>query len=206
MSYQLVIFDMDGTLVQSEDCASQALIDVIPALTASVAELTTRYRGMRLLDIFNDIECRHPGAVPDQYLELYRAQEHALSSTMIKASPGADAMLTQLEKPKCIASNAPTEKTRRSLRNCGLDHHFTHGIFSANDLQAWKPDPTLFLHAAASFQAEPASCVVIEDSEVGIQAALAAGMPAILYDPLDVHSGFDDIPRISSLMQLLDIL
>lgn len=97
MSYQLVIFDMDGTLVQSEDCASQALIDVIPTLTASIDVMTTRYRGMPLLDIFNDMESRHPGAIPGRCLETYRAQEHALSSTMSKASPGADAMLLQLE-------------------------------------------------------------------------------------------------------------
>ncbi len=96
-----------------------------------------------------------------------------------------------------------------SLRACPTHKrkiHLTHSIFSANDLQAWKPDPTLFLHAATSFQIDPAACIVIEDSEVGIQAALAAGMPAILYDPFVVRSGFDDIPRISSLVQLLDIL
>ena len=125
---------------------------------------------------------------------------------MIQASPGADDMLSRLAKPKCIASNAPTEKTWRSLHHCELAAHFAHGIFSANDLQAWKPDPTLFLHAAASFKIDPTDCIVIEDSEVGIQAALAAGMPAILYDPFNVHTGFAEVPRISSLMQLLDIL
>lgn len=206
MSLQLVIFDMDGTLVQSEDCASQALIDIIPALTASVSELTARYRGMRLAEIFADIERLHPGAIPDQCLERYRIREDQLAQSMIKVSAGADTMLSRLDMPKCIASNAPREKTLRSLANCGLAHHFTQGIFSASDLQAWKPDPTLFLHAAAHYQVSPENCIVIEDSAVGLQAARAAGMPAIFYDPFDLHDGSHDMPRISSLLQLLDRL
>ncbi|ASJ76699.1 HAD-IA family hydrolase [Granulosicoccus antarcticus] len=206
MSLQLVIFDMDGTLVQSEDCASQALIDTIPALTASVSELTARYRGMRLAEIFADIERMQPGAIPDQYLETYREREDLLAQSMIKVSEGADAMLSRLDKPKCIASNAPREKTLRSLASCGLAHHFTEGVFSANDLQAWKPDPSLFLHAAQHYQVAPANCIVIEDSAVGLQAARAAGMPAIFYDPFDLYDGSHDTPRISSLLQLLDRL
>jgi len=64
---ELVIFDMDGTLVQSEDCASQAIVDVVPTLKDSLenplTEVTHRYRGMRLADIFSDIENRFPGSV-----------------------------------------------------------------------------------------------------------------------------------------------
>ena len=61
MKPEFIIFDMDGTLVQSEDCASQALIDVIPALNDSLIDVTVRYRGMRLSEIFDDIERRIPG-------------------------------------------------------------------------------------------------------------------------------------------------
>jgi beta-phosphoglucomutase-like phosphatase (HAD superfamily) len=162
MKYQLIIFDMDGTLVQSEDCASQALIDVIPALTDSVAAVTHRYRGMRLAKIFDDIESSTPGAIPEGCLDLYRAREDALSGAMITPCPGADTMLSRLEVEKCIASNAPVKKTQRSLEICGLSHHFQCGIYSAYDVQAWKPDPTLFLHAATENDVSPKDCLVVE--------------------------------------------
>lgn len=206
MKYQLIIFDMDGTLVQSEDCASQALKDIIPTLSDSVHEVTNRYRGMRLSKIINDIESRFPSSVPDQWLDLYRAREELLSSTMITPSTGADAMLSQLSVDKCIASNAPVKKTRRSLELCGLSHHFPSGLFSADQVEAWKPDPKLFLHAAASSYASPSDCLVIEDSKVGVQAAQAAGMNCVFYDPHKSGDMSDDVPIISELNDLYSFL
>jgi len=206
MKYQLVIFDMDGTLVQSEDCASQALIDVIPALTDSVEQVTLRYRGMRLAEIFDDIESGAPGAIPEGCLDLYRAREDALAQSMIKPSHGADELLSKLFGEKCIASNAPVAKTQRSLELCGLSHHFQQGIYSAYDVQAWKPDPTLFLHAATMNDACPAHCLVVEDSIVGLEAAQAAGMFPVFYDPHGLTETAEDVTRITSLTDLLGLL
>ena len=197
---------MDGTLVQSEDCASQALIDVIPALTDSVQAVTMRYRGMRLAEIFDDIERQSPGAIPADCLQLYREREQALSASMIKPSPGADTLLSALSGSKCIASNAPVAKTRRSLEQCGLSHHFVHGVYSAYDVQAWKPDPTLFLHAAHDNQVDPKDCIVVEDSVVGLDASRAAGMRAVFYDPHGLTTTAEDTVRISALTQLLNLL
>ena len=206
MKLQLIIFDMDGTLVQSEDCASQALIDVIPSLTDSVAAVTHRYRGMRLAEIFDNIESITPGAIPEGCLDLYRAREDALSRSMITPSPGADALLSRLEVEKCIASNAPINKTQRSLELCGLSHHFQRGIYSAYEVQAWKPDPALFLHAATAHDASPADCLVVEDSVVGLEAAQAAGMFPVFYDPHGSTKTADNVTRIATLLDLLDVL
>lgn len=206
MNYKLIIFDMDGTLVQSEDCASQAMIDVIPALSGTASEVTARYRGMRLLDIFEDIEKRFPGAVPDNCWDLYRVREEYLSASMITASVGAESMLSQLGIEKCIASNAPVEKTRRSLEGCGLSRFFPSGIFSAYEVQAWKPDPKLFEFAASSYSVKPTNCLVVEDSAVGIQAAKAAGMDCVFYDPHELSEPSNDYPTIRRLVDLIALL
>lgn len=192
--------------MQSEDCASQALIDVIPALTDSVEAVTDRYRGMRLAEIFDDIERVTPGSIPDDCLDLYRARENALSGSMIKPCPGADAMLSGLTTKKCIASNAPVEKTLRSLALCGLSDHFPSGVYSAYQVNAWKPDPTLFLHAATENNISPVDCLVVEDSLVGLEAAQAAGMFPVFYDPHESTVTPDGVLRITALMQLLDLV
>ncbi len=207
MNYELIIFDMDGTLVQSEDCASQALIDVIPALVGQSTEsLTTRYKGMRLARIFDDIERRLPGAIPEGCLELYREREAVLSSSMIKSSEGVVAMLEQIKGAKCIASNAPVEKTKRSLELCGLSRYFQSGIFSAYEVNAWKPDPALFFHAARTYATDPKKCLVVEDSAVGLEAARAAGMDCVLYDPHDYANDAKTQRRITTLTEVLEMI
>lgn len=206
MKPELIIFDMDGTLVQSEDCASQALIDVIPALTDTAAQITARYRGMRLADIFSDIESRTPGAIPEHCLDLYRVREEALANAMITPSTGVDTLLSAIDLNRCIASNAPVEKTQRSLDICGLSHHFHSNIYSAYEVQAWKPDPKLFLHAAADNNVSPGDCLVLEDSVVGIKAAQAAGMFPVFYAPADSGERIEGVTTITRLVDLLELL
>lgn len=201
--YQLLIFDMDGTLVQSEDCASQALKDVIPLMTDPLHDVTSRYKGMRLAAIFKDIERRFPGAVTPDCLDRYRVREEQLSHSYIVPCDGADDLLSRLQITKCIASNAPVTKTERSLSICDLSHHFDTAIFSAYNVNAWKPDPALFLHAASFHDMDPAKCLVVEDSDVGIQAALSAEMAVLHYDPHGQGSAFS-VPTIRSLIELLD--
>ena len=206
MNYQLIIFDMDGTLVQSEDCGSQALIDVIPALPDTAAQLTEQYRGVRFADILKDIERRFPGIVPDNCVELYRAREKALASEMVTPSEGVDQMLSALTTKMCIASNAPVEKTKRSLDICGIARHFNETVFSAYQVEAWKPSPVLFERVAAFYGVSPADCVVVQDSEVGVQAAKAAGMTTVFYDPFESRVQYEGVIRITDLNELITIV
>lgn len=206
MAVELLIFDMDGTLVQSEDCASQALLDVMPKVTDSLSYFTSNYRGMHLVEILEDVEKRLPGAVPENCIDLYRIRENELSHSMIKPCDGVQTMLKGLRTNKCIASNAPIVKTRRSLEICGISQYFESGVYSAYEVQAWKPKPDLFLYAAADLNTAAANCLVVEDSEVGLQAAKAAGMPAVFYDPHQLSNRADGVRTITALTELLDIV
>jgi len=72
----------------------------------------------------------------------------------------------------------------------GLSEYFRHHLYSAYDVNSWKPEPDLFLHAANQLELQPSECLVVEDSEVGVDGAIAANMKAVLYDPKGVHDDY----------------
>lgn len=102
---------------------------------------------------------------------------------------GAAALLETLSLYFCVASNAPWAEMELSLGLTGLRHHFGDRVFSAYDVGAWKPDPGLFLHAAAARGVAPSHCPVVEDSEGGVTAGVAAGMRVVAPLPDGVPEG-----------------
>lgn len=197
---------MDGTLVDSELCAAQAIYDVIPKVSITPDEIVYRYRGMNLTLIFSDISQRFGVQMPSDVVERYRDQESLLSASLIQVIPGVEGVLENLQHHSCIASNAPRKKTYRSLKACRLEHHFADRVYSAYDVDAWKPDPTLFLHAAREEGFTPQQCIVVEDSDVGISAAKAAQMTPIFYNPHGRETEHLDVMSISSFHELQDII
>ncbi len=183
MTPLLVIFDLDGTLVDSETLCNQAFLDLLPALSDPVEALVDRYRGAKLAVTMRDIESRLGTALPDNFEKLYRQRVAELFAADLKPMPGAADMLAALEHPFCIASSGPPAKIAHSLALTGLAPYFGDRIFSAYTVGSWKPDPGLFLHAAARMGFTPAQCVVVEDSAVGLAAAAAAGMRVLHYAP-----------------------
>ena len=183
MSNMLVIFDLDGTLVDSETLCNQAFRDVIPTLPDTVETLVGRYRGMKLADTLRDIEVRLGTALPENIVQLYRQRVAELFATDLKPVAGVTEMLAALRCPFCIASSGPPEKIAHALAVTGLAPYFGDRIFSAYVVGSWKPDPGLFLHSAAAMGCAPEHCVVVEDSPVGLEAAAAAGMHALHYAP-----------------------
>jgi HAD superfamily hydrolase (TIGR01509 family) len=183
MSNLCVIFDLDGTLVDSEGLCNQAFLDLLPDLEETIERLTHRYRGLKLAVILEELEGRLRRPLPRDFESRYRERVAALFATQLKAMPGTDAMLGALQVPRCVASSGPRPKIVHALQVTGLTRHFGEKIYSSYDIGSWKPDPGLFLNAASSMGYAPDQCVVIEDSEVGLRAAEAAGMRALHYSP-----------------------
>ena len=195
-----IIFDLDGTLVDSETLCNQAFIDLLPSLRLSEAELIARFRGKKLTHIFDEIETLIDDQLPEDFEITYRAQVKKNFASSLEAFPGVHVALRSLGLPKCIASNGPQAKIRSALEKTHLTEFFQNRIFSSYDVGHWKPDPGLFLHAAEKMGVSPDMCIVVEDSPVGISAALAAGMTPLHFchstPPIDGITNFDDFQNL----------
>ncbi|MDP9383843.1 MAG: HAD family hydrolase [Actinomycetota bacterium] len=180
----LVIFDCDGVLVDSEPIANRILAAHLTAIgvPTTLEESMDRYMGGSLAAVVADVERRLGRPAPDDLLPRYRADCYAAFESELEAVEGIEAALDALGDARtCVASSGEHERIRRTLGRTGLLHRFEGRIFSATDVARGKPAPDLFLHAAARMGADPARCAVVEDSPVGVAAALAAGMRVLGY-------------------------
>ncbi|WP_333874317.1 HAD-IA family hydrolase [Methylobacter sp.] len=201
-----VIFDLDDTLVDSEALCNQAFLDLLPQLSETVDLLIQRYRGKKLALILADIENRLCQKLPDAFEQHYRQRVTELFSCELKPMPGVLEMLEETHFPKCIASSGPPLKIRQALQVSGLAPYFGDSLFSSYDVGSWKPQPGLFQYAANAMGYMPSQCVVVEDSEVGIQAAAAAGMKAFQYVRNGEMSSCDDRVLFDDMSQLTQLL
>lgn len=178
MKPQLIIFDCDGVLIDSEPIACRVDAECFAEVgfPVSADEVRERYIGMTWRTMFADVEARHGRALPENFIEVIRARTAAAFETELSATPGIDALLDTLRTAKCVASSSGHDRLRHSLTLTSLWDRFTPHIFSAMQVARGKPAPDLFLFAAGEMQARPADCLVIEDSIAGVEAARAAGM------------------------------
>lgn len=174
----LVIFDADGVLVDSEEIALAVLARAARAVGAQIdlPEALTLFRGLKIADCVAQIERRSGRPVGETFIYDVRRATALAFEADLQAVEGVYDALAAISAPVCVASNGPMSKLAQTLSLTGLQGHFEGRVFSAYEVGSWKPDPGLFLHAAAALGADPAHCVVVEDSLAGVQAAKAAGM------------------------------
>ena len=181
--FELVIFDCDGVLVDSERLAvrveSQYLTELGWPLTE--AEIMERFTGHT--DEYMDaaIEAQLGGRLPDGWKEQFHRRYREAFAAELAPVDGVTEALDQIAVPTCVASSGSHEKLRFTLGHTGLYERFEGRIFSGYEVANGKPAPDLFLHAAARMGAEPARCAVIEDTRPGVLAARAAGMRVFGY-------------------------
>ncbi|PLW74967.1 HAD family hydrolase [Cohaesibacter celericrescens] len=178
----LVIFDCDGTLVDSEILWSKATVEVFQEedLEMSVEDISSTYAGMTNVEIIAKIEEQLERNLPFDIIQ--RIEERAEKRLeKLQVIDGAHEMLDQLDYARCVCSNTNSDKLEANMRRTGLWDRFRPYVYSAQEVgtKAPKPDPNVFLHAATVLDVDPKVCFVIEDSVHGVQAAVQAGMRVI---------------------------
>jgi HAD superfamily hydrolase (TIGR01509 family) len=178
VTLELIIFDCDGVLVDSEPIANRILTEMLNDLGLDIAfeETLRTFVGRSMSACLRLIEERLQGPVPRDFVETYNARSFAAFERELRPVPGIHVALGRIRIPVCVASSASHEKMRTTLGVTRLLPHFEGRMFSATEVGRGKPDPALFLHAAQRMKVAPAAAVVIEDTLVGVQAGRAAGM------------------------------
>lgn len=173
----LIVFDCDGVLVDSELLSCRCLSEVLAefGLQLSVDQALALFLGRSTRAI--EQHYRDLGwALPDDFLPRLKARVLETFAGALQPIPGVGAVLSDLEMPRCVASSSDLDRVSLSLDVTGLAPHFGGRLYTAQMVRHGKPAPDLFLHAAGKMQADPARTLVIEDSVSGVQAAKAAGM------------------------------
>jgi HAD superfamily hydrolase (TIGR01509 family) len=180
MRWDLVIFDCDGVLIDSELLSIRADRECLAecGIELSVDEIRDRYTGISFAGMVADLEARH-GPPPADFADRHRTRLWPLFETELQAIPGVGAVLDSLTCKICVASSGRPERLKHALSLVGLYDRFHPHIFSATEVPRGKPAPDLFLYAAERMGVMPERCVVIEDSLPGVTAAVAAGMRVI---------------------------
>ena len=205
-----VIFDCDGTLVDSETLGPAVLFDCLSERGVSRDLLDARHvRGRNLIEYLAEIEAACGVRLAEDILPDYRSRLPGAFRDRLQPMPGALEMVAAVSRrvPVAVASSAAREKIEMSLSITGLDSFFAGRIFSSYEVGIWKPEPGLFLHVAKELGIPPERCAVIEDSMPGVTAGIAAGMYVFALETEGVE--LPEIPgvhRAPSLMSLGELL
>lgn len=211
MQAQLIIFDCDGVLVDSEPLSNQIIAEEITKLgfPMTTQEAFDVFAGGSLEMVTAFIKEKIGGAVPNNLEEIYRKRSYELFEEKLVAVAGIEEALKALTIPRCVGSNGPLHKIKFNLGLTNLSTHFDEQhLFSAYDVNRWKPDPFLYLHAAKVMGVAPEYCVVVEDSVHGAQAGVTAGMRVLGYSPHNDGAGLKKAGAhvFDSMHNLLDLI
>jgi HAD superfamily hydrolase (TIGR01509 family) len=180
---QLLIFDCDGVLVDSETVAVDVEVDLLVGAGYAIdrEEMIRRYSGMSWNDLLKEIERTSGRSLPRSLADRSDAVLDERLERDVEAIAGVALTVSRLPYPRCICSNTKMPRLDMMLSKVGLWPLFAPHIFSAKDLGEGrsKPKPDIFLHGARAMGAEPNKVIVIEDSVYGVQGARAAGMRVI---------------------------
>lgn len=196
MTIDLVIFDCDGVLIDSEPVASRILSEALHAAGAQLSEDEVRSRFTGYSDSDARIICRDELGIadPEQIFSAMGARLYGEFARSLQPMPGIAEVVASVRQMKCVASNSTLDRLRNSLGLFDLWADFAPHIFSADMVARPKPSPDLFFLCAETLGVDPARCLVIDDSPHGIAGGVAAGMKAIGFvDPADPRAGRHEV-------------
>ena len=175
---QLVIFDCDGVLIDSETISARILIDQLSRVGVDVdfPYVQRYFLGRSWTKVAAEVRDAHGLTLDVDFEERYRSELLTAFETELRTTEGVEAVLGELGVRYCVATSSSPKRARRSLELSGLAPHFGDRLYTASMVANGKPAPDLFLHAAAQMGVDADRCLVIEDSMPGLQAAASAGM------------------------------
>lgn len=176
--YDLVIFDCDGVLVDSELLSAKVLIAQLAeiGIDLSLEDFRQYFLGKKFAVATAQLTTRTHKHLPENFQSLYFERLLQLFETDLQPMPGVQHVLEAMTVDFCVASSSNPPRLDCAMRVSGLCHHFADRVYSAALVKNAKPAPDLFLHAAHVHGVSAARCLVVEDSEMGVMAANAAGM------------------------------
>ncbi|MCK5731121.1 MAG: HAD family hydrolase [Draconibacterium sp.] len=177
MKYKCIIFDCDGVLVDSEAISAKVFQEMVFELGCYldfeiILEQITGTSMKKNLKFFAE---NIDGNLPLDFEEEFRKRSFEAYKNELKPIDGIHTLMDKITVPICTASSGPQKKIRLNLTTTNLIDKFENNIFSSFDIDSWKPEPKIYLHAAKQMGFEPKDCVVIEDSEPGVIAAVKGG-------------------------------
>ncbi|MCX4590155.1 HAD family hydrolase [Streptomyces sp. NBC_01549] len=213
MRYDLVIFDNDGVLVDSEPISNTILAAYLTELghPTSYEESIRDYMGSAMHRIHELVQERSGRRLPEEFDDVFHGRVFAAFERELQPVQGAVELLEKLaadEVPYCVASSGSHERIRVGHHKTGLDRWFDEGrVFSSQDVGRGKPAPDLFLYAAERMGVAPERCVVVEDSPLGVRAANAAGMDVYGFTAMTPAAKLTGATQLfSELGELADLL
>jgi HAD superfamily hydrolase (TIGR01509 family) len=194
---ELLIFDCDGVLVDSERLACRVLADAVTRLgyPMTESECLERFSGISMPTVLARIQRASGKPLPEDFEMRLRELDRVAFERELRAVPGVVEALVELPYRRCVASSGAIEKMRMTLGLTGLIGYFEPHLFSAQMVARGKPAPDLFLFAAERMGVSAHQCAVIEDSLPGVEAGLAAGMRVFGFAGAS-HCGPDHAERL----------
>ncbi|MCV3766425.1 HAD family hydrolase [Rhizobium sp. TRM95796] len=219
--FDLILFDCDGVLVDSEIIAAEVESKLLrdSGFEITAEEMCIRFAGLDWKNILLTVEKEAELPLSAALIDKSEALLDRALSIRVKMIDGVRTALSRLTEQRCICSNSSSKRLDMMLTKVGLKPYFEGHVYSAKDLgpDRTKPKPDIYLHGAKQFNADPARCLVIEDSVHGVHAARAAGMRVIGFtggshtypthaDRLTDAGAETVISRMTELPQMVDAL
>lgn len=205
--YDLVIFDCDGVLVDSEPITAVVFARMLNELGLEVGtrDIFDRFVGRSMEQCLEIIAGMLGHPAPPGFVQEYRDRSAAALEAGVRPVAGIEAVIEGLGIPYCVASNGTHDKMRTTLGVTGLLPAFAGRMFGITDVARGKPFPDLFLHAASRFGASPARCAVVEDTPTGVAAGVAAGMEVFGYCALTPRHLLSEAGARVTFERMLDL-
>ena len=203
----LIIFDCDGVLVDSELIINTVFAELLNnlGLNVNIEDMYENFVGHSFAQCMVKIEKMLGKMPPDNFEALYRRETTKALEKDLQPVRGVKDVIDQLSVPYCVASSSSHERMQSTLGITGLLPYFEGKLFSVKDVSRGKPYPDVYLHAAQAMGFEPSKCIVIEDTPIGVEGGISAGMTVFGYSErtsahklktAGAHKVFDKMARL----------